>query len=198
MSKKIVIIYVPGIGDANLMGRQRAFKLWRYTNVSVQICPMDWGQDEPWSQKLDRLSELIRSLDSESTSITLVGESAGASAVTQALVANNDQVDGVVLLCGKSQYPELLGSSYTSRNPALKAAVTASASAIAQLTADQKARILNLHAAFDPIVPVKETKIPGVKNSTIPMIGHVTSIAFALLVWNWRIIQHAKTRAKIT
>lgn len=198
MSKNIIIIYVPGIGDTNLKGRQRALKLWRYRNVSVQICRMRWKDDEPWVNKLGRLSSLIRSLASENTSITLVGESAGASAVTQALVANPNYVDGVVLLCGKSQYPELLGNAYTSRNPALKTAVTASAAAIAKLTPDQKSRILNLHPIFDPIVPVKETKIPGVKNSAIPMIGHVTSIAFTVLVWSWKIVAFARKRAKIS
>ena len=57
---------------------------------------MDWSVDEPWATKLSRLNEHIVSLKSENTSITLIGESAGASAVTQALASNPHLIDGVV------------------------------------------------------------------------------------------------------
>lgn len=196
MSKRLVIIYVPGLGDRNLSGRQRAFKLWHFRNVTAKVCEMGWSVDEPWPTKIARLNSLIQSTASKDISITLVGESAGASAVTQALVANSDLVDGVVLLCGKSQYPERLGDSFVSKNPALRNAVSASAAAITTLTPDQKARMLNLHPIFDPIVPVAETKIPGVRESTMPMIGHITGIGFAITVWSWRIVRFARTRAK--
>ena len=195
MSKNIIIIYVPGLGDKNLQGRQRALKLWRYRGVKVQVFGMDWSVDEPWATKLSRLNEHIVSLKSENTSITLIGESAGASAVTQALASNPHLIDGVVLLCGKSQYPELLGDSFTRPNPSLKDAVRSSSIAIAGLTPDQKTQMLNLHPVLDFIVPVKETRILGVKNSTIPMVGHITSIAFGITAWSWRIIRFARQRA---
>lgn len=198
MSKQIVIIYVPGLGDRKLSGRKRAFKLWHFRKVRAKVCEMGWAVDEPWPTKLARLNGLIQSTAGENVSITLVGESAGASAVTQALVSNPDLVDGVVLLCGKSQYPEFLGDGFVRKNPTLKIAVTASAAAIATLTTDQKARILNLHPVLDPIVPVAETKIPGVRESTMPMVGHITSIAFAITIWSWRIVRFARARAKIS
>jgi pimeloyl-ACP methyl ester carboxylesterase len=196
MSKKTVIIYVPGLGDVDLSMRRRALGLWKYRAVKPVVFGVDWSTAEPWQQKLHRLNTFIRQTAQPNTAIVLVGESAGAAAVTQAFADNPSIVAGVVLLCGKSQFPELLGSSYTSRHPALKDAVTASATVTQGLTAQQRAKILNLHPLFDPIVPVRETKIPGTKNSVIPMVGHAASIAFVITLWSWRIVIHARKCSK--
>lgn len=196
MAKRILIIYVPGLGDDNLTMRQRVFGLWFYRNVSVEICAVGWSTSETWTAKLGRLSAFIQSKASSDVSITLVGESAGAAAAIQAFAANSDIVDGVVLICGKTQYADKLGAEYRRRSPALVEAVSGSSAVIATLTNDQKSRILSLRPIYDPIVVVAETKITGVKSGLIPMVGHAASIAFAITLWSWRIARHAKKSAK--
>jgi len=190
------ILYSTGIGDRNIRNRQRLFGFWHYKNVSLRIVPNKWQQDEPVKIKLGRLLDTIDEEHAKGNRVSLIGESAGASIVTQALKLRSDKLTAVILLCGKSQYPEKVGSVHKSTNPGLRPAVEASSRALRTLSASDKAKILNLHPLFDPIVPVAETRIPGVKDSKMPIIGHPTGIVFGMSVWSWRIVRFIRNRAK--
>lgn len=155
---------------------------------------MKWSINEPWKVKLQRLLTLISEKNNEGYIVSLIGESAGASAAMQAFVQQEDSLCALILLCGKSQHPETVSKRLFKRHPALEDAVKASDTAVKYLTDQQKAKILNLHPLFDPVVPVKETKIPGVKDNRMPIIGHATSIVFANVFWAGRIIRFAKSR----
>jgi hypothetical protein len=187
-----LFIYVPGLGDTNLDNRQKLLSLWRIRRIKVEICAMKWGVDEPWKKKLHVLLTLIDKRAGEGYVISLIGESAGASAAMQAFVQKENSLRSLILLCGKSQHPESMSKKLIARHPALESAVKESNKVIQKLSDPQKAKILNLHPLFDPVVPVKETKISGVKHSRMPIVGHATSIVFANIFWMWRIIRFAK------
>jgi pimeloyl-ACP methyl ester carboxylesterase len=186
------VIYVPGLGDKNLGGRRWLLELWRFRNTSVEICSMDWSVNQPWQTKLDKLLNRIDQLHASGRSVSLVGESAGASATVAAFARRPDTINGVVLLCGKSQYPERVAARRYEQNPALREALIESHRSVRELTEIQKRKILNLHPIYDPVVPVKETKIPGVRNAAMLTIGHATSIVFANTLWSWRIVRFLK------
>jgi hypothetical protein len=188
------IIYVPGLGDKNLRNRQKLLNLWHFRNVSIELCSMQWSVAEPWQDKLQRLLNRIEECNQAGSSVTLVGESAGASAVVNAL-KKTDAIDAVVLLCGKSRYPNRVAQYRYKQNPRLQDALTDSDQIARSLSNEQKQKILNLHPLFDPVVPVPETRISGVKNSTMPIIGHATSIVFANTLWSWRIVRFARRQS---
>lgn len=187
-----IILYSTGVGDRTLDSRRRLFSFWRHKDVAVKIVPNNWQINEPAADKLSRLLAKIDKYYKEGKHVSIIGESAGASIATQALAQRGDKLTAVILLCGKSKQSEKIGSAYTNVNPALKEAVTASEAAIASFTEDQKAKVLNLHPFFDSIVPVAETKIAGVRDSTMPVIGHVPGIVFGLTVWSGRIVRFIK------
>jgi hypothetical protein len=189
---KHVILYIPGLGDRDLSGRRSLLSLWHYRNVRIEVCPMDWTVDEPWQQKLNRLLQRITELHDEGNLVALIGESAGATAVIQALAQRTDELRAVILLCGKSQFPERVAPARYHLNPAFKDALILSAAAVSKLTTEQKAKMLNLHPLIDMVVPVSETKISGVKDSYMPSVGHAFSIFFANIFWNWRIVRFVK------
>lgn len=195
MTKQSSLLYVPGLGDVNLSNRQKLLKLWHFRDMSVEICSMEWSIDEPWDTKLESLLNRIKDFKEQGNNVILIGESAGASAVINAL-SKTELIDGVVLLCGKSRYPNRVAQYRYDQNPALRQALISSDQAISQFNEIQKQKILNLHPIFDPIVPVAETKIPGVKNAIMPIIGHTTSIVFANTLWCWRIVKFARLRAR--
>jgi hypothetical protein len=168
---------------------------WHFRNVSIEICSMRWSIDESWDIKLRRLLKRINECNQQGMSITLVGESAGASAVINAL-SQTGNIDGVVLLCGKSQFPDRVAQYRYKQNPALRQSLIDSDQAVSNLTGLQKQKILNFHPIFDPTVPVAETKIADVKNSIMPIVGHATSIVFANTLWSWRIVKFARLRAR--
>lgn len=191
MVTKHAILYVPGLGDRNLKGRQWLINAWRFRNVGIEICTMDWSVGEPFELKLNRLLTRIDDLIQTDNQVSLVGESAGASTVIEALI-RRDTLHKVVLLCGKSQYPDRVSPHLYRQNPAFKDSLAASAKSISLLTPEQKEKLINLHPLFDHVVPVPETKISGVKDHYMPSIGHATSIVFANTFWSWWIVHAIK------
>lgn len=192
MTKQHTIFYVPGLGDRNLSGRRTLLSLWKFRNVSIEICSMDWTINEPWRTKLSRLIKEIDAQTDEGRLVSLIGESAGATAVIEALQQRPTKLHKVILLCGKSQYPDRVAPARYSANPAFKDALIASSSTIPNLSLEQKSQLINLHPIWDPVVPVPETKIAGVVDRYMPIIGHATGIVFANTIWSWRIVQFLK------
>lgn len=190
------VIYVSGLGDSNLAGRRQLLKTWRFSHFSIEICSMDWSVDESWQTKFARLTHRIDELHRQGKVVSLIGESAGASAVMLALRSRYEKLTAVILLCGKSQHPETVNPRLFKQNPAFKDAVVGSSKVAQSLTAKEKQKLLNLYPIYDPVVPVKETKIAGVKNSTMPIIGHAASIVFANTLWSWRIVRFIRLRAR--
>ncbi len=173
-----------------------ALNLWHYNNVKVEITPKQWRVNESWDTKLARLVAKIDHYYENGFAVSLIGESAGATAVLQALETRTNSINAVVLLCGKSQYPERVAASLYSNNPVLREAMIRSHKVIDSLNDEQKQKILNLHPLFDPIVPVWETKIPGVKDATMPTIGHLLGIGFGITFWSWCIVRFIRDQAK--
>lgn len=196
MKNKHVVIYVPGLGDHRLTMRQRLLSTWRYKNLSIEILPMKWAYDESWNNKLSRLLSKIDRLHDDGLTVSVVGESAGATAAVQALQSRDSKVNAVVLLCGKFQQPERVASRLYQSNPALREAIIRSNNIIGELSQGQKNKILNLHPLADPVVPVWETKIPGVKEATMPVIGHITGIGFGITIWSFRIVRFVRSIPK--
>jgi len=188
-----IIIYVPGLGDRDLTKRRRLLSLWHFRNVQIEICSMDWSVDVPWQTKLDKLIGRIDELAKAGHTVSLVGESAGAAAVLQALAARDSSLNRVILLCGKFQYPERVASWRYQQNPSFKDALTLSHTLLPKLAESQKSKLVNLHPIFDPVVPVAENKTAGFKNSLMPIAGHATSIVFANTIWSWRIVRLIKS-----
>ena len=156
---------------------------------------MNWTVDEPWHDKLNRLVSTIDRHVKAGKTLSLIGESAGASAVINALGIRSRSLRTVILLCGKTQYPDRVAAYRYRQNPALRQALIASSHIINQLTNEQKEKLLNLHPILDPVVPVSETKIPNVKNSVMPTFGHALSIVFANTIWSWWIVRFIRHRS---
>ena len=195
-NKQHVVLYVPGLSDHLLNGRESLTNLWHFRNIHIEVSNKEWRVNHTWEFKLKRLLEKIDEHHASGKFVSLIGESAGASAVLQALKLHHDKINAVILLCGKSQYPHRVASSLYRKNPALKDAMFGSSEAVSELTVADKHKILNLHPLFDPIVPVWETKIPGVQNARMPSIGHGTSIVFGMSLWSFRMVNFIRSRAK--
>lgn len=196
MTIKHTVIYVPGLGDTNISGRQKLLGTWHYKNVSIEACSMNWQIDEPLKDKLEKLVSRIDELRSSGQQVSLIGESAGASAVINALKLRPESLAAVVLLCGKSQYPDRIGMHLRRKNPRLYESVAASHEYIQTMPDNLKEKVLNVHPIADPVVPVRETKIDGVRNAKMPSFGHATSIVFGMTIWSFRIVHFIRKQRR--
>lgn len=188
MTQQHTVIYIPGLGDTNIQNRQKMLKIWHYRHMEITTHTMNWQVDEPWQDKLDGLLNDIDTYTAAGKTVSLIGESAGASAAMQALQLRTTSLNAVILLCGKTQYPDRLGAHVRRKNPQLYESVSSSHAYIQKMPKSDKKKVLNMHPIIDPVVPVHETEINGVQNARLPSFGHAASIIFAMIFWNFRMV----------
>lgn len=189
---KHMLIYVPGLGDAQIQGQRLAVSIWKFYGVETHVCRMLWADKRPFEEKLQRLLELIDDYTTKGFIVSLVGTSAGASAVLHAYSQRQSQVHGVVLICGKVRRPETVRASFYHKNPAFQESMEWLPGSLKSLNGAARKRILSIHPIADSIVPVEDTGLAGVKSSVVPTIGHMPSIAFAVTFGAYQFIRFLK------
>ena len=182
MSKRISVIYVPGLGDTKLGGRRPAVSIWHLWGVDAEILQMRWSDDESWESKLGRLVTRIDELTKEGKMIGLVGASAGASAVINAYALRKSKILGCVLIAGKVNNPGNIGENYRSTNPAFMKSAEACEKSLKALNDFDKKRILSRYSAHDHIVHRDDSCISGAHNQKVMSFGHSFTIANQLLL----------------
>lgn len=192
MKKTHAIIYIPGLGDAKLQGQGFIMNVWRAYGVNTIVHPMRWAEDAPFEPKFKALLQLIDDLHSEGKTVSLIGVSAGASAALNAFASRSDVLHRVVCICGKINNLKAINESYFIKNPTFKGSVDRLEKSLSQLGTDDRSRIQSIHPLFDDVVPIKDTKIKGAYEKTIPSVGHLVSIGYALTIGSFGIIKFIK------
>ncbi|HUS26472.1 MAG TPA: hypothetical protein VMY99_03940 [Nevskiaceae bacterium] len=188
------IIYVPGLSDSRADGQGLATKAWVLYGVKGHCLRMHWADGEPFAPKLQRLLDTIDELAAAGHTVSLVGASAGASAVLQAFAARKDTVAGVVCICGKIQHPETVRDAVYAENPAFMQAMKRLSTSLHSILPADRARILSIHPRADNSVPPEDTIIEGAVEKTIPTSGHARSIFYALTVGAPTVVGFLKAR----
>jgi pimeloyl-ACP methyl ester carboxylesterase len=162
-------------------GQQAVVKWWSVLGVEGYYVPMYWADKEGFAPKLARLLAKIDELAQNGDKVSLVGTSAGASAVLVAFAARIDKVSGVVCICGKINHPETIKPERFVENPAFRESLAELQKALPKLGPEARPRILSIHPLYDSVVPVADTKIPGAHEHVVPACGHAFTIATTLL-----------------
>lgn len=183
------VIVVPGLGDE---GRQLEWliKHWKRYGLVPVVYRVGWrDKGSSFHPRLARLIRLIDRYSKRGERVSLVGLSAGGSAVINAFVRRRRIIHKVITVCSRLQRGQERGfRSFTTR--------TASSAAFAQFvalceyrvqklsTADRK-KIMTVRAGFgDELVPGNTSAIDGAYNITVPSVEHVVSIAAALTIFS--------------
>lgn len=173
------VIYVPGLGDHNGRGQELLVTSWSLWGVRPHMLRMHWndGQFEP---KLQALLAKIDELHSAGHTVSLVGASAGATAVLNAFAVRPGKVHRVVLIAGWVNHPENIGPEYRSKNPAFVESAMQVQHSLDVLQGDVS-RIQSRYAIIDLIVPRKNSLIEGASSRVVFSFGHGLTIASQLL-----------------
>lgn len=188
------IIYVPGLSDHRSFKQNRAIQFWRLWGATPHYSPVHWADKEAFTPKLARLVAQIDELAKEGT-VTLVGSSAGASAVLHAYAERPNTVRGVVYICGKINNPQTVSPATNAENPAFQQSLASLAGTLQKLNAGQRAHILSVRPKADSVVPIADTKIDGVHEKILPTTGHAFSIFYAILFAGPAIVRFLKNQA---
>jgi hypothetical protein len=143
---------------------------------------MKWADGEDFAPKFDRLLQRIDKEITTGNTVSLVGASAGAGAVINAFAARKDELNGVVVIAGKVNNPEGIGSGYRSKNPAFIESAYMVQKSLDQLDFDtDRQRIQSRYAFIDPVIPMADSKVTGGINKMVPSVGHPVTIATQLV-----------------
>lgn len=186
------VIYVPGILDDIANIQSSLVRHWRIYGVHPHTHVMPWlGEPDYIASKL-RLYRKIESLHQPGNIVTLVGASAGASAVLNAYIELPDQVSGVVLLCPKINNADNIGTKLLSKNPSFFDSMIDLNHNLDKLTAEQKTKIVSFLSPRDRMIPYEDSTIPGVRERTLPAFRHNAAIVYAISLGSRQLVRELK------
>lgn len=172
---------MPGLGDSRSYGQNIALQAWRLFGLKPHYFPLGWADKEDFSPKLTRLLDKIDRLSRIDNKVSLVGVSAGASAVLAAMAARKN-IAGVVCVVGKIHNPQTVSDYIYRSNPAFKQSMNGLKDDLKKLDDKDRNKIVSIHPLKDKTVPIEDTIIRGAREKTIPVRGHVFSIFYILVL----------------
>jgi pimeloyl-ACP methyl ester carboxylesterase len=192
MSQKLAVIYIPGLGDAKATAQHVAIDAWKNLGIEPYVYQMQWADGKPYKPKIETLLALAKQLRSEGKLVCLVGASAGGSIVINAYAQQPGLFHGVACICGKVRNANNVQPLTYQRNSAFQESMQRTEDSIKSLSENQRKRILSLHPLYDPVVPIRDTRVPGAKMRTMAIVGHFLGIAYGLTISSFGIVQFFK------
>ncbi|HET7059970.1 MAG TPA: hypothetical protein VFH99_01470 [Candidatus Saccharimonadales bacterium] len=180
MKRQHHAIYVPGILDDKLRIQSTIVATWRLYGVHGHCHEIPWAGAEAWRPKFQRLLAEIDKYHSQGHQVSLVGASAGASAVLNAYAERSDKINGLIYICAKINTPETVSQKTYDENPAFKTSLELLQANLPKLKPQDKVKMLSLYSPADGTVPYAATVIPGVKESQLPRLKHGRAILYSL------------------
>jgi hypothetical protein len=182
MSHKVIII--PGLGD----GTERiewATNFYHKYGLEPVVHNMWWRKGEKhFEPKLKKLISLVDKLSKNGDRVSLIGTSAGSSAVMNAFVARKKKIYKVISVCGRLRQGEEKGfrsfEAKTASSLAFKESVLRFEKSELKLTKEDKKKIMTISAIFDELVPGNTSRIKGAVNKQIKSVEHMFSIWMGL------------------
>lgn len=185
------VIIIPGLGD-DLTKLRWVTRHWIKYGLEPILYNIQWRSGEKhFKHKLDKLIKTIDDLNSRGDKISLLGTSAGGSAVVNVFCSRKNKIHKVINVCGRLRkgdgvYPTL---DFTSRSSlAFKESVLLCEKNQKSISDVDSKRILTIRPLFDETVPISTTTLYGARNDQIFSIGHVFSIALSMTLLSKRLI----------
>lgn len=183
MGKKHYAIVVPGLGDETWKIRLIT-NHWKRYGLEPVIHNIWWKSGEKhFEPKLKKLINLIDRL-SRSGRVSLVGASAGGSAVLNAFIRRKDKIGRVVTVCSMLRRGTERGfRSFETRSAsssAFRESLLMLEKEEPKITRGDRKKIMAIRALFDELVPGNTAYVKGATNKQIKSVEHVFSIWMAL------------------
>lgn len=175
------VLVIPGLGERRLGLHRLALQGWRLYGAQADLVPLRWS-DGSWESKRRQLLDRIDIEADQHGRISLVGLSAGGSAVLNAYASRADVIAGVVCVVAKVNRPEAMLADHIARSPAFVQSLAECAGSLAGLTASQHKRILSRYSTRDEIVPWPDAIIDGAPSQRTAGLNHNATIAWELTI----------------
>jgi len=175
-SRRHYVIYISGLGDQYDDFRRLSLKLWRIWGVQTQLVPMQWDKNTGFDEKYNRVNDAIEFAKKQGYTVSVVGESAGASMAIN-VASHRDDIHRVITICGTNNPQMKVAPRTLKRSPVFGISMQKLTKAVSRLD------VKNTHtisARIDNIVATKYTGIPGANNHRIFSFGHLFTVSLCL------------------
>jgi pimeloyl-ACP methyl ester carboxylesterase len=176
------VIYVPGIGDDIFLVQSTIIKFWRLFGVYGHCHPMPWAGSGEYAAKAEALAAYIDKYKAAGHRVSLVGASAGASAVLNAYANRRNEVSKVIYVCAKINRPDTVSAVTIGNNPAFKEALAVLQTNVSGFTDADKSHFHSFYSEKDGLAPYEATHIRGVKETKLPPLRHGLAIIYSLSI----------------
>lgn len=178
------VIIVPGLGDETTKIKWATNYMSKY-DLEPILHNIWWRKGEKhFEPKLKKLVKLIDKLATGSNKVSLIGTSAGSSAVMNAFVLRKNKIYKVISVCGRLKQGSEKGfrsfEAKTASSLAFKESILMFEKHEPNLTKSDKKKIMTIRALFDELVPDNTSWIKGATNNKINSIEHMFSIWMGL------------------
>lgn len=198
MVKEHHVIYVPGLNDQR-KGYELFINRWHVYGVIPHVHRIGWNDEEKsFKPKLTRLVKVVDELLKQGNTVSLVGGSAGGSAVLNALL-DQPKINAVVNICGRLRagdhvFPSLEFAAR--KSPSFKDSVMTFEKKETQMTLKARKKVLNLIPIWDEVVPKSTVPLQGAYNQTLPSVEHMMSGFLGMTIFAPLIIKFIKEQAE--
>ena len=177
---KHYVIYVPGLGDHHDGRRWLIGRGWQLFGVKMQLVPMQWDSGEAYQQKALRLKQAIVSAQQSGYTVSLIGESAGAS-IALNVAADTPGIHHIVTLAGVTSSDLPIWPVTKKRSPSFVVSASKINDSLKHL---DTSRIHTVHALIDRIVSPRYNDIVGAHNHQLLSVGHIPTIVLCLTLFS--------------
>lgn len=164
--------------------------------IEPHVVDFVWmAESDKFPLRFERMGKYLDEDIKESKDISLLGISAGGSAVVNLFYPRKDKIKKVITVCGRvhdpnvrkmwNHKPEVLG--------VYEESVKLCETNLDKLTSQDKKRILTIRPLYDEVVPTKTMTIEGAVNERILAAQHMVSISLALSLYSKTIVDFLKT-----
>jgi hypothetical protein len=191
MIPKRHLIIVPGLGNEEGTHLWAA-KRWQKYGIEPHVLNLKWKtKEDGFDKKLTQIVDLVDQLSKNGGKVSLLGTSAGGSAVLNAYYKRKNETNKVITLCSRLRTGNGIFYSFdraTSKSPSFRESVLRTEGLEPKLTKEDRKKILTIHPLFDELVPESVSTIPGATNILIPSVEHVLSGALAMTIFSRKIV----------
>ena len=191
------IILIPGLGDETKYTRFGT-RWWKMRGLDVVVFPVGWQDgDRHFAPKFQRMLELVDEMVKNGDTVSLIGLSAGGSAVLNVFAARKNVIHRVITIGARNRVGTYTGANSfenrTHTSPAFAESIEQAEKIEKKFSVEDRKKIMTIRPIYDEVVPARTAVIQGAKNMMFPTVEHVNSIMSALTIYSKVIISFLQT-----
>jgi predicted esterase len=187
------VIYITGFGDHRPYAHDKLIKLWKLWGLKPHYCPVGWDLKVAYEDMVSKVEKMADSLAAKGESLSIVGVSAGASLAMNIYADQPEKFNKAIFISGKLLYPETVQETYFEAHPAFRQSVYDADANFKKMSDKDKIKMMTMYAIADNTVPVRASKLGGVKHKRVLTVGHLPAIYISITLYSRAIAKFIKS-----